>query len=356
MKKFYSFLIIINLILLCSIASADRVTNNLILLYDFTATGAAIVADRSTDSPKLDLQISDPSKVTWLEPGLKVTSATLVKTNTERTKLGSDVFFNGGITIEAWVKPLNNTQSGPARLITFSSDSGNRNFTFGQSGNYWNVRFRTSLNPGNGTSPSTSTPANSIATTPALQHVIYTRDAAGNAKMYIDKVQVSTESVPGDGSNWDATYGFGLFNEISFPTDTRTWLGDIFLIAIYSKNLSSSEITQNFDAGYEIPPIVPPISKTYKIVTTFCDLTTKTTTTRVDYGMTWTTFMKNNPSTDSFVNAKSQDGAEVSGLILPADPSEIIEANLVSTITTSEGTRTIKIYKAICTKVNITPQ
>jgi hypothetical protein len=237
-----------------SMGIAQVVSRDLVVKYDFLATSGTVIVDRMGGSNPLNLEITEPTKVTWLDPGLRVSEPTVVKTDVPRTKLDQAKFFANGITIEAWIKPLNNTQGGPARIITFSVDSGNRNFTFGQSGNYYNQRFRTSVNPSNGTSPSTSTPANSIAAAPVLQHVVYTRDPSGNAKFYINKVEVGSETVPGDGSNWDMTYGFGLFNEISFPTDDRTWLGDIFLVAIYSTVLTGSEIAQNFDAG---PPTAP---------------------------------------------------------------------------------------------------
>jgi len=247
MKKF----ILITLIFLFNYlpANAIRTQQDLLLLYDFSETTGVTIGDKSNVNPKLDLTIPDPSKVTWLNPGLNVSAATVIMATALRSKLDPDVFFTKGITIETWIKPLNNTQSGPARIISFSQDSGNRNFTFGQSADAWDQRLRTSDNPGNGSSPSTSTPAASIAATPTLQHVVYTRDKDGNAKMFIDKVQVSTATISGDGSNWDTSYAFGLFNELNYPVDTRTWLGEIYLVAIYGRNLTFTEITNNYDAG-----------------------------------------------------------------------------------------------------------
>ena len=237
-----------------SMGIAQVVTRGLIIKYDFLATSGTMIVDRMGGTDQLNLQITEPTKVMWLDPGLRVLEATVVKTDVPRTKLDHAKFFTDGITIEAWVKPLNNIQSGPARIVTFSVDSGNRNFTLGQSGDSYNQRFRTSDNPDNGTSPSTSTLPASITIVPALQHVVYTRDPDGKAKFYINKVEAGGETVPGDGSNWDMTYGFGLFNEINYPTDTRTWLGDIFLVAIYTTVLTGAEVSQNYDDG---PPGIP---------------------------------------------------------------------------------------------------
>lgn len=242
--------IAILLLLFTTVANAQRVSDNLVVLYNFTETEGTVIHDRVPDIPALDLTIPDLSKVEFLKPGLRVKSATLLKTSIDRTKLNPDKFFSQGITIETWIKPLDNTQSGPARIITFSQDSGNRNFTLGQSGNSYQQRFRTSENPGNGTSPALTTPVNSIEAIPKLQHVVYTRNSSGTANFYIDKLKVQATEVPGDGSNWVGSYDFGLFNETNWPIDVRTWLGDIFLVAIYDKALSDTEITQNFDAGY----------------------------------------------------------------------------------------------------------
>ncbi len=53
-------------------------------------------------------------------------------------------------SIALWIKPLSLHQSGPARIITLSSDTDNRNFTLGQSGAMLNFRVRTPLTGNNG--------------------------------------------------------------------------------------------------------------------------------------------------------------------------------------------------------------
>lgn len=255
MKK---FILIVSIILFSFLpAKAERITQDLIVLYDFTETSGTTISDKSTVEPKLDLIISGTTS--WLTPGLRVSQASLAKASNARTKLNPNVFSTTGITIEVWIKPLNNTQDGPARIVSFSKDSADRNFTFGQSTDHWNQRFRTSDNPGNGSTPSVSTPATSIVDPPVLQHVVYTRDASGNAKFYINSLLVQGVEITGDLSNWDVSYGFGLFNELNYPTDTRTWLGDIFLVAVYSKNLSITEIEQNYAEGKptEVTDLIP---------------------------------------------------------------------------------------------------
>ena len=144
MKK---FILIVSIVLFSFLpANAFRDTKDLIVLYEFTETKGTVITDKGYGEPKLNLEIADSSKVTWLNPGLRVSEATVIKTINARTKLDPSVAFANGITIEVWIKPLNNTQSGPARIVSFSKDSADRNFTFGQSADKWDQRFRTSDN------------------------------------------------------------------------------------------------------------------------------------------------------------------------------------------------------------------
>ena len=61
------------------------------------------------------------------------------------------------MTIEAWIKPANTTQAGPARIVTLSKDPSSRNFTLGQKAGVYEVRFRTTTTSPNG-EPSLSSP------------------------------------------------------------------------------------------------------------------------------------------------------------------------------------------------------
>lgn len=236
------------ILILCIFSVSAIAQGAEIVRYDFTAPAGDLIEDVSGVTPALTLEIADPAAVEWLNPGLRVKSATLIKTATPRVKLKPDTFFSSGITIEAWIRPANNTQAGPARIVTFSADSGNRNFTLGQQAAEYRQRFRTSENPGNGTNPYT-TSGNIIAAAPTLQHVVYTRQASGAATIYVNGQIAGTAAVPGDGSNWVMDYGFGLFNEISYPTDTRTWLGDIFLVAIYNNPMTAAEVSAKYTQG-----------------------------------------------------------------------------------------------------------
>ena len=193
----------------------------------------------------MDLLISDVSNVSHLNPGISVAGPVIAKSSIISNKMTPATFENG-ITIEAWVRPANNVLNGPARIVTFSKDIYNRNFTLGQQFDVFDQRFRTSSNPGNGMNPSLSSPAGSISATPLLTHYVYTREPNGDAKIYIDGLMVKSGPIPGDLSNWNTSYEFALFNEITMD---RPWKGEIYLVAIYSAVLYESDVRLNFDAG-----------------------------------------------------------------------------------------------------------
>ncbi len=62
----------------------------------------------------------------------------------------------------------------------------------------------------------------------------------------MDEVEVVSDTVNGNLSNWNDAYRFALFNEFTL---NRTWLGELHLLAVYAKALSPLEVSQNFIVG-----------------------------------------------------------------------------------------------------------
>ena len=94
----------------------------------------------------------------WLSGGgLAVRSPVLIASQGPAAKIADAVRKSGAITIEAWIKPANTTQSGPARIVTVSRDPSSRNFTLGQKAGAYEVRFRTTSTSANG-EPALSSP------------------------------------------------------------------------------------------------------------------------------------------------------------------------------------------------------
>lgn len=128
-----------------------------IALYVFKSGDGRVVRDRSGLEPPIDLEIRDGDAVEWLEGGgLRIRGSALIASPEPATRISEAVRRSGELTIEAWVEPADLEQTGPARVVTLSRNTGERNFTLGQKGDSWEVRFRTTETSPNG-EPATST-------------------------------------------------------------------------------------------------------------------------------------------------------------------------------------------------------
>ncbi|MEM6265222.1 MAG: PKD domain-containing protein, partial [Bacteroidota bacterium] len=222
---------------------SPRVTDGLLVLYDFSDGSGSTVSDLSGNGTALDLTIEDPGNVTWNSNSLTLNSETRLISSSAASKVITACKVSGEVSLEAWVVPANTTQNGPARILSVSSGAYYRNFTLGQSGNKYATRLRTSTNPDNGM-PDINTGSNTLQT--SLQHVVFTRSSSGTTTTYINGMPQQTGSRGGNFSNWDNNFKLIIGNEI---VDSRDWLGEIYLAAVYSKALSQSEVTQNYNVG-----------------------------------------------------------------------------------------------------------
>lgn len=223
--------------------SADRSGDGLVALYDFRLAKGSIVKDRSGVGKPLDLKIENPKNVHRTKGTLEVRGKTLIRSDKPAAKVFNAVRRSGEITIEAWVRPANAKQDGPARMVTLSGGSSERNFTLGQEGDKVDVRLRTTKTSGNGI-PSLNSPGRSLA--PRLTHIVYTRNRGGRARLFLNGKQQAEKRVPGAMANWNGKYRLALANEFS---SERPWLGTFHLVAIYSRDLSVGEVAQHFKAG-----------------------------------------------------------------------------------------------------------
>ncbi|MEN8008253.1 MAG: LamG-like jellyroll fold domain-containing protein, partial [Candidatus Krumholzibacteriota bacterium] len=245
------------------IQNGVRVTDELQALYLFSAGSGDIVFDYSTALPKLDLAIPDTNTAVWLPGGgMDLTAASLISSAGPAEKIIDACLASSEISMEAWVDPVTTVQSGPARILTVSADPSNRNATLahGQWGSLpsdvFDARLRTTETSVNG-QPETVSPAGSM--TGDLQHVVYTRDVMGNARIYVDGAETVVENIGGTLDNWDASYRLGIGAEMD---GTRFWLGEIHLAAVYSRALTDREVEINFGAGpaggllTDSPPVI----------------------------------------------------------------------------------------------------
>jgi hypothetical protein len=205
-------------------------------LYTFEEGRGDTVRDTSGAGEPLDLKIADPGAVKWEGGGLKVNDGTLIASAAPPKRLVEAVRKSKAVTLEAWITPADGRQAGPARILTLSSGSSERNFTLGQEGDRFDVRFRARGTDRNGM-PGLASPVGSAGPRPT--HLVYTRDAAGKARLYVDGEDRGSRDVGGDLSNWNDGFRLALANE---TTRDRAWRGTLHTVAIYSRALAPEEI------------------------------------------------------------------------------------------------------------------
>ncbi len=201
-----------------------------------------IVKDTCGFGGPLDLTIEDTSKVNWIEGGgLEFTGSTKAESAGSASKLYDALTDTDEMTLEVKFTPANITQNGPARIVSYSSDGSNRNFTFGQNAEQYVQRLRTSSTSANGTPDISSSDVLDDST---IQHVIVTF-GDGALKTYRDgNLEVTAER---SGSfNWNSTYPFILANE---QTKDRPWLGTLYRVAVYDRSLSAGQVNNVFNGN-----------------------------------------------------------------------------------------------------------
>lgn len=230
------------------IDAGDRVAEGLLALYRFAEGGGKVVRDVSGIEPSVDLNIASTDAVMWGKRSLRIVQSTTIATDRSNAELIKAIRSGDGLTIEAWLEPANVEQNGPATILTLGSDPFARNFALGQGveteagghGDRYTVRFRTMETEGDG-KPGLQT--NDHAAKPVLTHLVFTRNADGTARFYINGELNREGRIDGDLANWATDAPLALGNE---ATGDRPWLGELRLVALYNRALTAEQVAQNF--------------------------------------------------------------------------------------------------------------
>jgi hypothetical protein len=239
------------------VLAEERVTSGLLVLYDFEEGAGTTIRDRSTSGPPLDLRIETPRAVHWKPGAIAIEGSAAIASAAPAKKIVEAITKTGGLSIEAWIAPENTTQNGPARIVSLSADPGHRNFTLGQDAARYDVRLRTETTGENGV-PSLAAPDNVLAA--ELTHVVYTREASGQATIFVNGKAQAKGEVAGSLASWSGDFRLLLANE---RTGDRPWHGELHLVAVYDRALTAAEVAQNYHAGAEwsaidVAALLPP--------------------------------------------------------------------------------------------------
>ncbi|MEJ6579273.1 MAG: DUF1592 domain-containing protein [Akkermansiaceae bacterium] len=223
-----------------------------VILYLFEGHSNQIL-DSSKIEPPVHLDIPDPGAVSRQPGALTIQRSTLIQSSAPPIKLIKAVQKSGEFSLSAWITPANLTQAGPARIISLSKDSSNRNVTLGQDGAKFDTRFRTNQTGPNGI-PSLS--SGRVVT--EKTHVAFIRSRGGQGSFYLNGQKIGQKQFSGDLNSWDQNFHLALGNEF---TKDRPWLGTFHQIALYATALTESEITVLAKEGHIPPPPQTPAQR-----------------------------------------------------------------------------------------------
>jgi len=231
-------------------SGGNRIDSNAIALYQFKTGSGNILYDISGVEPALNLSLigAEGEDYDWVGGwGIEFKGGRAQGTVDSSSKLAQRIKQSGEYSVEAWVIPANVTQEGPARIISYSSNTSVRNFTLGQTLYNYNFAQRSANTDANG-QPMLSTPDADEVLQATQQHVVITYDLEHGRKIYVNGVSRGMEDdiTPGSLSDWSEGLALVLGDEAG---GERPWHGKLRLVAIHDQALNESQIQQNFEAG-----------------------------------------------------------------------------------------------------------
>ncbi|MFW6155905.1 MAG: LamG domain-containing protein [Armatimonadota bacterium] len=239
------------------VQGGERVQEHLIALYRFdNVIEGTIIPDVTQEFGGLDLVIQGAVQGVPIETIELRESAVHFGSPVEMqipglfsadpaTDIVNAIKAAGQLTLEAWITPASEELTGPARIVSISRGSGERNITLGQHEDTFALRLRTSATDQQGT-PALFSPEGTLRAN-ELQHVVATFDGQTTTIYLNGEPIVDSNHFAGTLGSWDETMHLAIGNE----TDgDRRWFGSVHLVAFYGYALSPAQVRMNFDAGF----------------------------------------------------------------------------------------------------------
>ncbi len=216
----------------------SRVSDGLLALYSFEDSSD----DVSGVAPALNLVLEGGAALRNGE--LRITGVDgVARSARAATKVDDAVKVTDSFTVEAWVRPRDLLQRGPARIVTASGSTSlsDVNFHLGQERTC--LSFRVAA--GGGAAEWLLIEGVFSAPQPAW-HIAVTYER-GSIGVFAEGAHVESRVVePGPLDSWAPDFPLYVGNE---ATLNRPFRGDILLVAIYGRALTATEIASNYAAG-----------------------------------------------------------------------------------------------------------
>ena len=233
------------------LSSGGRIDSDIIAKYEFKTGKDTIAFDTSGIEPAADLNLI--GNVSWSSAwGIKLADTGRAQATVAGSRKLYDLLRGSGeYTIETWVIPDNVDQGAndenPARIVSYSGSTDERNFTLGQYDYNYVALTRSDKSDANGLDV-LATNANDERAQASLQHVVATFDPIRGRRIYVNG-EFTGDTDPLAGAvmkDWDNGYALVVGNEVS---GNRPWTGSVRFLAIHNRAMSENDIQTNFDVG-----------------------------------------------------------------------------------------------------------
>jgi len=234
-------------------SGGNRYEDAQIALWEFKTGNGTVAFDTSGVDPAVDLNLSP--EVAWFGGwGISTNGGRAQGTTTASKKLHDVLLESGEFSIETWVIPSNVTQE-MARIVSYSANAQNRNFTLQQNLYNYDFQLRTNAEDANGDplttlngDPTLSTRDGDEALQATLQHVVATYHPIDGRQIYVNGILASdTDPIPGGTFiDWQDTFALILGSEVG---GQGAFDGTLRLAAVHRRALTQDQVTQNFDVG-----------------------------------------------------------------------------------------------------------
>lgn len=233
------------------LSSGGRIDTDIIAKYEFKTGKGTTAFDTSGIDPVADLSLI--GNVNWSSAwGIKFAD----NGRAQATVSGSRKFYDllrgsGEYTLETWIIPDNLDQgmndNNPARILSYSGSTDERNFSLGQYDYNYVALNRSDKSDGNGL-PVLATDDNDERAQASLQHVVVTFEPIRGRRIYVNgEFTGDTDASAGAVlKDWDNGYALVAGNEVS---GNRPWAGSLRFLAIHNRAMSAGDIRTNFNVG-----------------------------------------------------------------------------------------------------------
>lgn len=146
-------------------------------------------------------------------------------------------------SVEFWFRPGNLKQEGPARMLTFSKNTSERNFTIGQEKDRLAVRLRTTKTDRNGM-PELISGSKSLRLD--WMHGVFVFEKGRDSLLYLDGKVAGKRRFDGDLSKWDVSFPISVGDEAG---GGRSWNGLLSEMTILNEAVDEEWVKSRFEAG-----------------------------------------------------------------------------------------------------------